>query len=120
MRIAMLSTPFVPVPPPAYGGTELVVSELLDALRLLGHTVTLYTTGETTDPDARVRYRQPVWPPDPYTEIEHATWALRDIAANGSVDVVHTHGAASLPLRRFCRAPFVYTIHHLRSDAMTA
>ena len=29
MRIALVSTPYVPVPPIGYGGTELVVAELV-------------------------------------------------------------------------------------------
>ena len=44
MRIAMISTPFVPVPPKDYGGTELVVHELVAGLLDLEHDVTLFAT----------------------------------------------------------------------------
>ena len=47
MRIAMISTPFVPVPPHHYGGTELVVYELVEALLDRGHEVTLFATGDS-------------------------------------------------------------------------
>ena len=47
MRIAMLSTPFVPVPPPDYGGTELVVHELVEGLLQRRHDVVLFATGDS-------------------------------------------------------------------------
>lgn len=36
MKIAMVSTPFVAVPPRDYGGTELVVHELVEGLLARG------------------------------------------------------------------------------------
>src|SRR5919197_5566669 len=47
MRIAMISTPFVAVPPRTYGGTELVVAELVEGLVERGHEVTLFATGDS-------------------------------------------------------------------------
>ena len=41
LRIAMLAPPWIPVPPPAYGGIETVVGLLVDALVARGHEVTL-------------------------------------------------------------------------------
>ena len=67
MRIGMVSTPFIPVPPPAYGGTELIVSELVLGLRALGHDVILYTVGKTSDPDARSCSSNPCGHPTPTT-----------------------------------------------------
>ena len=32
MRIALIAPPFIPVPPPAYGGTELYIAHLAEAL----------------------------------------------------------------------------------------
>ena len=116
MRIGMVSTPFIPVPPPAYGGTELIVSELVEGLRGLGHEVILYTVGKTTDPDARSLFEQPVWPPDPYHELHHAAWALSDLIAHEPVDLIHSHCGTLLSLSRFIDTPIVYTIHHDRRD----
>ena len=47
LRIAMISTPFIPVPPKDYGGTELLVHELVEGLLDRGHQVTLFATGDS-------------------------------------------------------------------------
>jgi hypothetical protein len=47
MRIALISTPFLAVPPRDYGGTELVVHELVEGLIDRGHEVTLFATGDS-------------------------------------------------------------------------
>jgi glycosyltransferase involved in cell wall biosynthesis len=50
MRIAMVAPPWVPVPPPAYGGTEAVVDQLCRGLASAGHEVTLFATGDSRCP----------------------------------------------------------------------
>jgi len=40
----------VPVPPPAYGGTEAVVGDLASGLAMLGHDVHLLTVGGSICP----------------------------------------------------------------------
>ncbi|MBI2641801.1 glycosyltransferase family 4 protein [Candidatus Roizmanbacteria bacterium] len=47
MKIAQLSTPLIPVPPPNYGGTELVVHNITEELVKRGHEVTLFATGDS-------------------------------------------------------------------------
>src|SRR5437763_276175 len=54
MRIALISTPFVRVPPPSYGGTELIVAELAEGLTAAGHHVTLFATGDSRSCAAHV------------------------------------------------------------------
>ncbi|HEY7564706.1 MAG TPA: glycosyltransferase, partial [Acidimicrobiia bacterium] len=57
MKIAMISTPFLRVPPRDYGGTELVVHELVEGLVRLGHDVTMFATGDSrTEGELRWRY----------------------------------------------------------------
>ena len=48
MRITIIAPPWLPVPPPAYGGTEAVLDTLARGLRAIGHDVLLYTTGDST------------------------------------------------------------------------
>ena len=48
MRIAIIASPWVPVPPPAYGGTELVLDLLARGLHEAGEDVVLFTTGDST------------------------------------------------------------------------
>jgi hypothetical protein len=47
MRIAIISPPFIPVPPIAYGGTELFVAQLAEGLVSRGHTVIVYANGQS-------------------------------------------------------------------------
>jgi glycosyltransferase involved in cell wall biosynthesis len=50
MRICLIAGPSVPVPPPAYGGTEAVLDTLARGLRAAGHDVLLVATGDSTCP----------------------------------------------------------------------
>ena len=47
LRIAVISPPMLPVPPPGYSGTERVVAALIDELVDRGHQVTLYAPGDS-------------------------------------------------------------------------
>ncbi len=53
MRIGLVAPPWVPVPPPRYGGTEEIVDHLARGLDALGHDVTVFTTGDATVPVRR-------------------------------------------------------------------
>lgn len=121
MRIAMLSTPFVAVPPKDYGGTELVVAQLTEGLIERGHDVTLFATGDSeSGAELRWLYDQAQWPPDALTDINHVTWAMSEVQL-GSYDVVHVHSAAALSLQRLLPdLPMVYTIHHDRDEKLSA
>jgi glycosyltransferase involved in cell wall biosynthesis len=115
MRIALVSTPFVAVPPRGYGGTELVVHELARGLVRAGHDVTLFATGDSEGPDLRWAFERPVWPPDPESELAHCRAAARTIARE-RFDLVHAHAAPLLASARELGAPVVYTIHHARDE----
>jgi glycosyltransferase involved in cell wall biosynthesis len=116
MRIAIVSTPFVAVPPPRYGGTELIVAELVTGLAAAGHEITLFATGDSR-PDERVslraRFDRARWPPEAYVELDHAGFAVEQILGDSrGYDVVHTHVPAFLPFARMLDTPVVYTVHH--------
>src|SRR5450432_2731179 len=115
LRVALVSTPFVPVPPVGYGGTELVVAELARALTARGVQVVVYATGDSNLPGIEVRslYLAAQWPPDKEKEKVHATWALRDIAKDPlGFDVVHVHTPWPVEMARLCPYPVVCTLHH--------
>ncbi len=111
VRIALVSTPFVAVPPPTYGGTELVVHSLQRALSRAGHDVTVFATGDSRAPSIRALFRAAVWPPNPYIELLHCRFAAREIA-RGGFDVAHVHVPAMVAFAEEIRTPMVYTIHH--------
>jgi glycosyltransferase involved in cell wall biosynthesis len=111
VRIALVSTPFVRVPPHGYGGTELVIHVLARALERAGHEVAVYATGDSRVPGLRWFFDRAVWPPDPYVELLHCRAAARDIA-RARFDVVHAHAPAMLAFGDELHAPLVYTTHH--------
>lgn len=121
MRIAVISTPFVAVPPKNYGGTELVVSELVEGLVARGHDVTLFATGDS-ETAAELRYLWPEarWPPDAMADINHTSWAMRQVQ-DEQFDLLHLHSAPALACSRFLPGvPVVYTIHHVRDETLSS
>jgi glycosyltransferase involved in cell wall biosynthesis len=95
LRIALLAPPWLPVPPPAYGGTESVVDVLARGLEAAGHEVLLFATGDSTCP-VRTRWRydraQPEQMGAVVVELEHVT-AGYEAAVEAGVDVIHDHTA---------------------------
>jgi glycosyltransferase involved in cell wall biosynthesis len=124
MRVAIVAPPFIPVPPIAYGGTELFVAHLAEALMDRGHTVIVYANGESRlRCEVRWLYPNSDWPPaDPVAahlrNAEHTAWAIRDAAQ--STDVVHLNDVIGLPFTRFVNVPVVLTIHHTHDPVLSA
>lgn len=122
IRVALVSTPHLSVPPVGYGGTELVVGELARALADRGVEVVLYATGDSHVPGVEVRSSLAVasWPPDRRIERVHAAWAMRDVARDGGFDVVHVHGPGAVEVSGLSPAPVICTMHHVRDPELTA
>lgn len=120
MRIAMVSTPFVPVPPTGYGGTERVVHELVEGLVGAGHDVVLFATGDSrTTGQLRFLYPEAQWPPRPLVELSHASWALSRVDRE-DFDVVHVHCATALAVQRLVPGTrLAYTLHHEQTDELS-
>jgi len=123
MRIALISTCAVSVPPRAYGGTELIIAELAKRLTQLGHDVTTFATGDSA-PAGRLEwlFDRPTWPPTDRAEFRHAAAAWRHIArAPNAFDVVHAHQSQSLAFASLVHSvPTVYTLHHHRDESLIA
>ena len=113
MRIAIISPPFIPVPPVAYGGTELFVAQLAEGLADRGHQVIVYANGESrVRCEMRWLYPHADWPPvdaaaSHLKNADHTAWAVRDAAE--WADVVHVNDAVALPFTRFLDVPVVLT-----------
>lgn len=122
MRIALISTPFVAVPPKLYGGTELVVHELADGLVARGHHVELFATGDSrTTAELRWLYPHAQWPPEMLADLDHVSWAMEQVAERGSFDLIHAHSAVALGCARLVPGiPMVYTLHHERDEQLSA
>ncbi len=91
MRIGIIAPPWTPIPPPLYGGIELVVDQLARGLADRGHDVLLFTTGDSTCPVDR----QWVLPEAEGSRIGSAVPELRHVIhayrAVRHCDVVHDH-----------------------------
>ena len=114
MRIGLIAPPWIPVPPPAYGGTEEVTGNLARGLTALGHDVLLFTVGESTCPvPRRWLYRRPAEPMGAHLkEAAHVLAAYEALA--GEVDIIHDHtdlGPVLAGRRGLARLPVVTTIH---------
>ena len=120
MRIAMISTPFVAVPPRDYGGTELVVYELVEGLVERGHEVTLFAPGDScTSAELRALFPAIQWPPTELADLAHVSWAFAQIAKS-DYDLIHAHTSAALALGRLLpEVPLVYTLHHCREESIS-
>src|SRR3954454_9372242 len=121
MRIAMISTPFVSVPPRDYGGTELVVHQLLDGLLQRGHDVVLFATGDSRSRGpVQALYSEGQWPPEPLADLNHVSWALREVA-QGDFDLAHAHSAPALAAARLVpHLPLVYTLRHAMEPRLSS
>lgn len=103
MHVGLVAPPWTPVPPPLYGGIELVVDELARGIQAAGHEVTLFTTGDSTCPVPRrwaLAHAEG-------TRIGMAVPELRHVlaaeAALDRCDLVHDHTLAG-PLLAAARA----------------
>jgi len=91
MRIGIVAPPWLPVPPPAYGGTEAVIDLLARTWRAMGHDVVLCTTGDSTCDVERVATydrAQTELMGAILPEFNHVTFAYE---ALDDCDVVHDH-----------------------------
>jgi glycosyltransferase involved in cell wall biosynthesis len=102
------------VPPPNYGGTEMVIDLLARGLTARGHQVVLYTVGDSTCP-VELRWKHPLalsTEAGLFADVVHARdgyQALQD------VDLVHDHTTSGplLPPASFPSLPILATLHSL-------
>jgi glycosyltransferase involved in cell wall biosynthesis len=108
----MVAPPWLPVPPTAYGGSELVIDLLCVGLQQAGHDVTLFTTGDSTCPVPRASILASCDP----DQMGMSVLELRHVAAAYDMfrdfDIVHDHTLAGLFYsERFPDLPVVTTNH---------
>lgn len=117
MKIAMLSTPWIAIPPKGYGGIELVVSNLTEELVKRGHEVTIIATGDSKT-SGKLRYLYPralgnnlELKKNPFHLLQHLHFAAKIIQEH-DFDIVHNHleqfGLIFLDLMKI---PSIHTLH---------
>lgn len=115
LRVALLSPPFLPVPPPAYAGTERVVATLARGLHERGYAVTLFAPGDSDVPYELVpSVPHSLWRNghrgDASSYIEATVALAWEHAAR--FDVIHSHlDTAGFTFARHCDTPVLTTLH---------
>jgi glycosyltransferase involved in cell wall biosynthesis len=115
MKIAQIAPLWERVPPPAYGGIELVVALLTDEQVRRGHEVTLFASGdsiteaqlESIHPRA-LRLDSSIKECNVY-EMLHLSKAYERAQ---EFDIIHSHmGYIALPYAKMVKTPTVHTLH---------
>jgi glycosyltransferase involved in cell wall biosynthesis len=116
-HIVVIAPPWYPVPPHGYGGIELVVGLLCDALRQAGHRVTLLAA-EGSEPNA-IGLAPRSWRADlgaateRLRELTYANRVADTLTQLGAIDVIHDHcGFSTLVAASLTGiAPVLHTVH---------
>lgn len=114
MRIGIVAPPWVPVPPPRYGGTESVIDRLARGLAQAGHDVLLAAAANSTCPVPHVAGTKEAEEDAPLcsdtnTELCHI---VKSYKAMTDVEVIHDHTLAGPMFHRWGRStPVVTTLH---------
>lgn len=115
LRIGLVSGPMVPIPPPAYAGTERIVGVLVEELRRRGHLLTLIGPGDSkVDIELIPTIDRALWSSGmrgdvtPYIQVTiERAWAECE-----RFDVIHSHlDTLSFSFARHCETPVVHTLH---------
>ena len=119
LRVALVAPPWLPVPPPGYGGIEYVIAELSDGLVARGHEVTVLAA-----PGSRTRARVVALLEDAYPkdmgatihDVDHVARALEVVdaaaAAERPFDILHDHsGFALFAMADRVGVPVLHTLH---------
>jgi glycosyltransferase involved in cell wall biosynthesis len=115
LRIALISPPMLPVPPPTYAGTERVVAALGDALLDRGHDVTLFAPGDSTFRGTLVpTVEESLWSRE--YRGETTTYITATLARawqeHARFDIIHSHvELLGFLFARHCPTPVLSTLH---------
>src|SRR5437588_2590751 len=121
MKIAHIAPPWIPIPPKNYGGTEIVIYNLVEEQVAQGHDVTLLAPG-----DAKTSAKQVSFFPKSLLE-EGIPWSAHlkayyhmhksiEYIKEHDFDIVHTHLSSSsdmyiFPLTAPLTQPHIMTLH---------
>jgi glycosyltransferase involved in cell wall biosynthesis len=112
MRIGLIAPPWLPVPPDAYGGTEMVVDTLARGFIEAGHEVLLAAPADSKCPVPLVPGTEPSDPDTIGTGHAELYHVIRAYEGMNGVDLVHDHTLAGPLYRgRPSSLPVVTTVH---------
>lgn len=118
MRVAIISSPYVPVPPQKYGGTERVVYYLIKGLKELGHEPILLGPGDSTVKCQIVPIvKKALFFPKKPEKVAEFNKKIKQVERETKkkiqellpdIDVIHSH---KFDLKDFVDFPHVITLH---------
>jgi glycosyltransferase involved in cell wall biosynthesis len=119
MKIAHVAPPWIAIPPKNYGGTEIVISNLVEEQVAQGHDVTLFAPGDARTSAKLVSFfpRSLIDSGVPWAAHLKAYYHLHKALAHADeFDIVHTHLSSSadlyiFPLSASLATPHVTTLH---------
>jgi glycosyltransferase involved in cell wall biosynthesis len=112
VKVGLLAPPWVPVPPPSYGGTEAVVDRLARGLVAAGHEVLLFAAGDSTCPVPIVPGTLPARPEEIGITTVELAYVIRGHDSLSECDIVHDHTLAGPAIGRRRNAPAMVTTSH--------
>jgi hypothetical protein len=128
LRIALLAPPWIPIPPPGYGGIERVIAELASGLVRHGHDVSLLAppgsrSSANVVPLLEREHAQDMG--ETLVDVDHVSRALEvidDAAERGHpYDIVHDHsGFALVAIADRVAVPVLHTLHGPFTDDIRA
>ncbi|MDB9374414.1 glycosyltransferase family 4 protein [Nodularia sphaerocarpa] len=115
MKIAQVAPLWERVPPPSYGGIELVVSHLTDELVRRGHEVTLFASGDSQTLADLKAVSPLALRLDKYVQ-DYAGYEILELSQvyqqAAKFNIIHSHvGMRALPLASLVSTPTVHTLH---------
>src|SRR5260370_365581 len=121
MRIAQIAPPWITIPPKSYGGTETVLSTLVEEQVAQGHEVTLFAPCDARTSAQLVSFfpnslLQEGVPWDMHPKAFYHLYKALEQVREQDFDAVHTHlsSAADLyifPLTAALSIPHITTLH---------
>lgn len=114
LRVALVAPPFLPVPPPGYGGIERVVGVLADGLVDRGHDVTVFAApGSTTRAHLVAPLDAAPLLGDPASVADDVFHTASAFLSAERFDVVHDHTGLGpvLGAMLYGRVPVIHTLH---------
>lgn len=112
LTVGLVAPPWLPVPPPAYGGTENVLDTLARGLSAAGHEVLLCASGDSTCPVPTTSVFERAVGMGSGNSVDEIRHVLHSYEALRDMDVVHDHTLVGpLYSGNFPRLPVVTTNH---------
>ncbi len=121
MKIAHIAPPWIAIPPKNYGGTEIVIYNLVEAEVAQGHDVTLFAPGDTQTSAKLISFfpqslLEEGVPWQGHLKAYYHLFKAMEYAKGHDFDIVHTHLSSSadmylFPLLASLATPHVTTLH---------